>query len=383
MILIKLLTSLIVFKILYLVQDFIFFEPFLAIIKLGTLTGVSWFAGSRIVKLINRLLPIVCPKNKAVLISGKLMETIRTRHLVFLSGCASGFGHLTALRLNELGFYVFSTCRDEKSIGATDLLNKAKFPDRMKIIQLDVTKEIDVLNAVKIVNQVLNQKKLELHAIVNNAGIIEVGGIEWAENGPSVGDYRRAMEVNCFGVIRVTRGFLSLLRLSRGRVVNISSTMSRTNYPGINQYFVSKAASVKFTEGLQAEIVQYGVIPISIEPWFYRTPLLNATTVTSSLREKWEIAAPEVRSDYGDEYFEAMIEGSLFTVNSPHWVIDSPEDVTRAVEEAVSSMLPEPVYRVITPGFGLIFWILHDLLPYDLSFILRRIQHWFTIKFLA
>ena len=262
-------------------------------------------------------------------------------------------------------------------------MKKAKFPEKMKVLGLNVTKEVDVSNAVDQVAKILSERRLELHAIVNNAGICEVGDIEWSESGPSVEDYKRAMDVNCFGVIRVTRGFLPLLRKSRGRVVNLTSIMSRTNYPGINPYCVSKAAAVKFTDGLQAEIVRFGVTPVSIEPWYYKTPLLNVNTVTTMLRKRWEKASPEVRSDYGDEYFESMIRGAIFTVSSPHNVVDRPEDVVEAIEDAVTSISPEPVYRVITPGFGIIFWILHDLLPWDLSFTARRIQHWATLKLLV
>lgn len=72
MVLIKLVTSFGVFVVVYSLQNLIFFELFLWVIKLGLLAAVSWFIGSRIARMIimNRLLPPVCPKNKAVLITG-------------------------------------------------------------------------------------------------------------------------------------------------------------------------------------------------------------------------------------------------------------------------------------------------------------------------
>lgn len=69
---IKLMASFGVFVVLYLVQNLIFNELFLIGIKLGIMAGVSWFIGSGITRYIinNRILPTVCPKNKAVLITG-------------------------------------------------------------------------------------------------------------------------------------------------------------------------------------------------------------------------------------------------------------------------------------------------------------------------
>ncbi len=58
-----------------------------------------------------------------------------------------------------------------------------------------------------------------LWALVNNAGIAVFTEIEWC----SVDQFQRVMDVNVFGVVRVTKAFLPLIRQSKGRVINVAS----------------------------------------------------------------------------------------------------------------------------------------------------------------
>jgi 3-hydroxybutyrate dehydrogenase len=54
---------------------------------------------------------------------------------------------------------------------------------------------------------------------VNNAGIVTVGDMEWMTEDAM----KKIFDVNTFGPVRVTKAFLPLLRISRGRVVIVSS----------------------------------------------------------------------------------------------------------------------------------------------------------------
>ena len=85
--------------------------------------------------------------------------------------------------------------------------------DRMRPIIMDVTKQIDIDKAV----ETIQKSGLKLQACVNNAGISAFG---WGEALP-VSTYERNMNVNFFGVVRMTRSFLPLLRASKGRLINM------------------------------------------------------------------------------------------------------------------------------------------------------------------
>ena len=86
---------------------------------------------------LNRLLPRghVDPRNKSVMITG----------------CDTGFGHALAKRLDSLGFIVFAGCLNSKGLGAENLRTEAS--SKLVIIQMDVTKDDDVLAAVETVKK--------------------------------------------------------------------------------------------------------------------------------------------------------------------------------------------------------------------------------------
>lgn len=284
---------------------------------------------------------------------------------------------MTALALNKIGFYVFAGCLDVNGPGAKELQKLASKPSRVMLLQMNVTKDEEVTKSYEKVTEFIGSggsSVKQLFAIINNAGIVQAGQIEWAKAN-SLDSYDAHIEVNTYGVIRVTRKFLPLIRKSRGRVVNLSSIMSRTNMEGVNAYSVSKAATAKFTEGLQQELAPFGVLAIDVNPWFYKTPLLNPSTIVNGMVKRFNESTQEVKSAYGDSELERMVNLTVFSTSHPKHVIQYPEHVVDALVDAVSSAEPDAVYRVITPTLGIGFWIINDFLPWDLVTYARRAVH--------
>ncbi|XP_077528694.1 D-beta-hydroxybutyrate dehydrogenase, mitochondrial-like [Haemaphysalis longicornis] len=136
---------------------------------------------------------------------------------VLVTGCDSGFGNLLSKRLSQEGFFVYAGCLDACGDGAVEL---SKYPN-VHIVQMDVTKDNDVEDALVLVKNNLGSKVL--WAVVANAGISISGLIEWQ----SMQSIRKVFEVNVFGVVRVCKKFLPLLRKSRGRVILVSSVFGK------------------------------------------------------------------------------------------------------------------------------------------------------------
>ncbi|KAJ8023386.1 Estradiol 17-beta-dehydrogenase 2 [Holothuria leucospilota] len=135
--------------------------------------------------------------------------------VVFISGCDSGFGHETAKRLDAKGVHVIAGCLLKGESGEQDLVKSCS--DRLVTIQLDVTKEDSVQNAVKEVKEKLQGR--DLWALVNNAGILYIAEAEIM----SLKYVRSMMDVNFMGAVRLTKAFLPMLRQSEGRVVSLCS----------------------------------------------------------------------------------------------------------------------------------------------------------------
>ena len=84
------------------------------------------------------------------------------------------------------------------------------------MVKLDVTKSEDIENVVKRIKMA----KTQLWAVVNNAGIGIGCPFDW---GRDVDEYRKMFDVNVFGLVRVTKACVPLLRKSNGRIINVSS----------------------------------------------------------------------------------------------------------------------------------------------------------------
>lgn len=113
-----------------------------------------------------------------------------------------------------LGFHVFAGVLHPNGEGSQKLKSIAS--PRLTVHKLDVTSIEDVENVMK----QIKETQMPLWAVVNNAGIGMGCPFDW---GHDVEEFRKVFEVNVFGLVRVTKCSIPLLRQSRGRLVNVSS----------------------------------------------------------------------------------------------------------------------------------------------------------------
>jgi NAD(P)-dependent dehydrogenase (short-subunit alcohol dehydrogenase family) len=113
-----------------------------------------------------------------------------------------------------------------------------------------------------------------INLLVNNAG---VGGPigPLAETDP---DARwRCMEVNLRGPLVCSRAVLpGMLARRRGRIVNVASGAGTRDKPYLSAYVTSKAALIRLTENLAAELQGSGVRVFAIQPGTVRTAMTES-----------------------------------------------------------------------------------------------------------
>ena len=280
---------------------------------------------------------------------------------------------MTAIELNRLGFFVFAGCLKVDGEGAKRLASLAPHSKRLLCLQMNVTSPDEISAASDKVQKLLADQSSgvnQLFAIINNAGIGVPSAIEWAKP-DSLEPYDAHVDVNTFGVIRVTRKFLPLIRRSKGRIINLASIASRTNATGVNPYSLSKVATSKFTEGLQEELAPFGVTAIDVNPWFYKTPMLDAGGIIKASFRRFSESTEEVKQVYRP-HLEKVARGASALVEDPRLVIQHPEHVVETLVDATTSAEPDAVYRVISPGLRVLFWITNDFLPWELVILWRR-----------
>ncbi|KAF8793642.1 retinol dehydrogenase 7-like [Argiope bruennichi] len=222
-----------------------------------------------------------------------------TNKAVFITGCDKGFGRMLARRLDSMGYKVFAGCLDPDGEEAKKL--KDTISSHLEVIPLDVTKISSIQNALKTVENKLGN--YEFWAVVNNAGVIERGELEWTP----LELYRQQFEVNTFGVVSVTQAFLPLLRKFKGRVVTMVSVGGRHTFSGFVPYCMSKHAVTSFCDGLRLEMKKFGVKVVTVEPFSYQTDMTEMKTVLKSIENTWEKCSTQLKNDvYDADYMKAF-----------------------------------------------------------------------------
>jgi NAD(P)-dependent dehydrogenase (short-subunit alcohol dehydrogenase family) len=183
---------------------------------------------------------------------------------VFITGCSSGFGLLTALRFARAGDRVVATMRTPAKAPAelTGPIEAERLP--ITLARLDVCDPASIASAIGAAG--------EIDVLVNNAGIECRSSIEDA----SEEDVQRQFDTNVFGTLRVLRAVLPQMRArKRGTIVNLSSVAGLVARPFGGLYSATKHALEAITEALHFEAAPLGIRVVLVEPGAYGTRLLD------------------------------------------------------------------------------------------------------------
>ena len=193
---------------------------------------------------------------------------------VLITGCSSGFGLISAARLSSQGYNVYSSMRDLSK--CNDLqLELDRMGANCHIIELDVCDDNSIQKAIK----KITEKESKLDILINNAGY----GIGGFFEDLSEKEIRDQFETNFFGVQKVTRAALPLMRktakesmdMFSTKIINISSAQGRSALPGLGAYGSSKFALEGFSEGLNFELYPFGIEVVLLEPGTYYTKAID------------------------------------------------------------------------------------------------------------
>ena len=208
--------------------------------------------------------------------------------VVLITGTSSGFGRLIAETLAHRGFHVFATMRNRKTRNAAaarelEQLARQESLD-LHVLELDVTEDASVEQAV---NEVV-AKRGRIDVLVNNAGY----GIMDLSETVTVAQAQRQLDVNFFGVLRMNRAVLPVMkRQGSGLLLHVSSGGGRLAIPGMGLYCASKFAMEALAETYRYELASQGIDSVILEPGAYSTPIADKLEAGED---------PERREGYGE-----------------------------------------------------------------------------------
>lgn len=214
---------------------------------------------------------------------------------VLVTGASVGIGRKVTERLAAEGYYVFAGARKEQDLKALDAI------PNVQAVRLDVTVPAEVAAAVEVVRN----SGRPLHGVVNNAGVAVVDPVL----STSETDFDFQMQVNVYGLFRVTKAFAPLVIASKGRIVNISSISAFLSDAGTSAYTMSKAAVEALTSVMAVEMAPLGVSVIAVEPGAYNTSILKPALERSATKgfeaDRSEMKPPD---EVATAVFQALSE---------------------------------------------------------------------------
>lgn len=208
---------------------------------------------------------------------------------VLITGANKSIGLETARQLLQQGYYVYLGSRDmENGQQAVEQL-KAEGLDAVEAIVVDVSSQ----ESVDAARAEIGRKTDVLDALVNNAGIN--GGMPQTALNSDIDVMNEVFNVNVYGVVRVTKAFIDLLRKAeQPRIVNVSSSgcsLTLNSDPSWKyyhhkgaMYLPSKAALNMYTIVLAYELRDTPFKVNAVDPGFTATDF-NQHRGTGSVEE--------------------------------------------------------------------------------------------------
>jgi len=193
------------------------------------------------------------------------------------------------------------------------------------LIAMDVTSEDSVAHALKSILA----REGRLDVVFNNAG----DGIAGSVEDTSIEEARQQLDTNFFGVLRVCRAALPILRRQgAGLIVNVSSLGGLVGLPFQGLYSASKFAVEGMTEVLRMEVRPFGVRVALIEPGDFRTGFTA---------QRRKVLAAQRDSAYAERFGKAL---AVMERDETHGA--DPLAVARLLERIINTRSPRPRYKV-------------------------------------
>ena len=204
----------------------------------------------------------------------------------FITGASRGFGALVAERALAKGDAVVATARNPQAV-----IDRFGAHPNLLAVALDVTDEAQAKAAAKAAIDRFGR----IDILLNNAGFGLMGAVEEA----SASEVEAVYRTNVFGLLTVSRAVLPYMRAAQsGRILNVSSIGGYRGVAGFGIYSSTKFAVEGLSEALRDELAPIGIHVTVVEPGYFRTDFLDASSLSVSPTRiaDYEATAGKVRS---------------------------------------------------------------------------------------
>ena len=188
--------------------------------------------------------------------------------VVLITGSSKGIGKVSAINFAKEGYNVVITSRQKHL--AEELANEINEKFNSNCIGLEY--ELGKKDAEKfLINQVINYYG-KLDVLINNAldNIITNNFIDMEDD-----IINNTVKNNFSSLIKLTKYSIPYLKLTKGNIINIGSTVINRHVETLSFYTMLKGALKSFTTSLAGELSFYGIRVNIVNPGFTRSESIS------------------------------------------------------------------------------------------------------------
>lgn len=230
--------------------------------------------------------------------------------VALITGASSGIGATFAKHLAAKGYDLVLVARRENVLKeiADELQRAHGIQARVLAADLSLTEDIE-----RVCNEI--SKLSELEILVNNAGF----GTDGRFFQVPIEKHEQMLELHVMAATHLAYAALQIfLAKNRGAIINMSSLSAFVPFPGSVNYHATKAYLVAFSEGLQTELRDTGIIVQALCPGFTYSSFHDTTELNDFRRD----ALPSIAWGSADQVVETSLKaletGRLLVI--PRWI---------------------------------------------------------------
>lgn len=261
--------------------------------------------------------------------------------VAIITGSGRGIGRAIAGAFAAEGASVVLVARSEDELKKSqEEISKAG--GSAYAIPADISSRRDVESAVK---QAL-EKYPKIDILVNNAGVarpigplVSVDSDEWMQN----------VMVNLAGTFFFTKAVLpSMIKNRYGKIVNLAGGGAFKPLPNFSAYSASKAAVVRLTETVAAEVKEYNIHANAMDPGMVPTKMFTDALKTEALKgEEYERRIEKAMSSAPERFANAaQLALMLVTCNLTGRTIHAIWDDWKAIPGNEESIMKSDMYTM-------------------------------------